>query len=367
VTLGQVLRIRREELGKSIDQLSAATKIHAKVLKAFEADLYAELPARTFTRGFLVSYCRALKLDSDQILREYHDFLELKFAERTDRDQGHQGYVFEGKELEQNRRWLIVGGSIVGIFAVATLLIFKPQNQKRKDKHKEFAEETPALVDVREGEDPEHPISAGPISLPQNTGQAISSLSPSSSPLSSPATAPLAPSPVSVSSVSAPAILAKASASPKPINSLQITASPSSVGPKPVASPSPQPEKASEKPDLLNKGDNLTPTEAKKKLKLQATDDVWVRFQIDEKPATLMILRKGRYLVIKAKNKISFETNHPEFLNYATRNVAMSTLTESKFGTELDGSLKPLENGLGAKALPETIPASSHASPSPKP
>lgn len=77
MTLGQLLKSKRSELGRSLEQISAATKIHVKILQALENDQYSELPARTFTRGFIVTYCKALKLDSDQVLKNIMTFSNL--------------------------------------------------------------------------------------------------------------------------------------------------------------------------------------------------------------------------------------------------------------------------------------------------
>jgi cytoskeleton protein RodZ len=141
MTLGQLFKNKRNELGRSLEQISASTRIHIKTLTALENDEYAELPARTFTRGFIITYCKALRLDSNEVLKNYHDFLDSKFSERSARDKGHQGYVFEGKELEQNKRWMVIGATLAVFFAISVLLIFKPQNSHRKEKHKEFVEE----------------------------------------------------------------------------------------------------------------------------------------------------------------------------------------------------------------------------------
>ena len=138
MTLGQLLKSKRLELGKSVEQIATATRIHTKVLRALEEDRYGELPARAFTRGFIITYCKALQLDPNKIIRDYHDFLESKFAERPEKDHGHQGYAFEGKETEQNKRWMIISASAAAFFAVLTLLFFKPQNHKHKEKHKEL-------------------------------------------------------------------------------------------------------------------------------------------------------------------------------------------------------------------------------------
>ena len=364
MTLGQLLKNRRTELGKSLEQLSAATKIHAKTLAAIENDHYAELPARAFARGFIVAYCKALKLNPEQVMKDYHDFLESKFSERPDRDQGHQGYVFEGKELEQNKRWLVIGATVAGVFAIAVLLVFKPQNHKRKEKHKEFAEEeTPALV----SDDPDSAIPADMAELKAQMTPAIPlalaspELSPKMSasspfmnaatvsPTIPPATTPAIPTPSPVAAVLKPM------ATPTPFKSPAATPKPS---PKSSLSPSPSPTPSAEKTekeDKLNKGDNLAPNEVKRKISFQILDDVWVRYQVDDKPAYLLLVRKGRYLVIKAKEKITFETNNVAALKFRTKRAEYADLNQERFSVEKDGSLQTLETHLGSE-LPATVP-----------
>ncbi len=322
MTLGAHLKKRRLELGRSLEQLAASTKIHIRILSAIEEDRYSELPARAFTRGFIVNYTKALKLNPNEILETYQAFLESKFSERPDRDHGHQGYAFEGRELEQNRRWMMVGGSLAAVFAIAVLLIFKPDNHRRKEKHKEF-----------EGETATKPAASSTPAAPVNQAiyfppEVLASKNPLD-PVSDPGFA-----------------TQQASANP--------TASPA-VSPSPaptLASPSTTPAL-----DPLNKGDGLTPEETKLKVTLIAKEDAWVRYRSDDLQTGIMILRKGRSLVLRARQKLRFETRHPEHFQAKTRSVTLSELKSNKIEVASDALLLEYAGqDLGSKELPEAIP-----------
>jgi cytoskeletal protein RodZ len=313
VTLGAHLKKRRLELGRSLEQLAASTKIHIRILSAIEEDKYSDLPARAFTRGFIVNYSKALKLNPSEILETYHAFLESKFSERPDRDHGHQGYAFEGRELEQNRRWMMVGGTLAAIFAIAVLLIFKPENHRRKEKHKEFEGEP--TVKQAPSASPSAPTGHSIYFPPQE----IASKNTLGQPLQTGFTLPSA----------TPGETPGATATPTPTTIL----------------------------DPLNKGDGLAPEETKLKISLTAKEDAWVRYRSDELPVGIMILRKGRTLVIKARQKLRFETRHPEHFQVRTRGSAPSDLKLNKAELGLDASLLEYQGqDLGAKELPEAIP-----------
>lgn len=321
MTLGQTLRERRQELGKSIEQISAATRIHVRILSALEEDRYADLPARTFTRGFIASYCKALRLDSNQILQDFHEFLEERFRERQDKDQGHQGYVFEGKELEQNRRGLIILASIAAFFAIAVLLVFKPQNHHRKEKHKEYS---------TSDQPPETEPAPEPDELIDLTA------SPTTAPSASVTTSPIfvsSSNPAPSSTVALTAALTPAASSSKP--SASPTAAPTAApSPTPATSPSP-----SEKKDPLNKGDDLEPKLVKRKIAFEAVEDAYVKYRVDQRPSTEFNLRKGRFLVLKAQETIRFETTKPEALRYRTKTREYFPLDRAKLQVGPAGEL----------------------------
>lgn len=293
MTLGQVLKSKRLELGKSVEQIATATRIHVKVLKALEEDHYSDLPARAFTRGFIVAYCKALQLDSDQFLRDYHDFLESKFAERPEKDHGHHGYAFESKETEQNKRWMIISASVAAFFAILTLLFFKPQNHKHKEKHKELiAEEAEITTET---------AALNPAATPSVTPEVTIST----------ATATPTPSTVAVATVSA-----TPAASSTPVATPITTPTPTVA----IASPTPTPIAAVASPtpkeDPLSKGDDLLQKDAKIKIVILAVEDTLIHYHSDQRKPFSIMLRKDKQLVIKAMDLIRVETASPERLKY---------------------------------------------------
>jgi cytoskeletal protein RodZ len=71
LTVGERLRERRVELGLTIRDLAAITKIQASHLQYLEEDRYEEFPAEVFARGFLRNYAKELRLDEGDIVSAY--------------------------------------------------------------------------------------------------------------------------------------------------------------------------------------------------------------------------------------------------------------------------------------------------------
>jgi cytoskeletal protein RodZ len=320
VTLGQELKEKRVALGRSLDQIAASTKIHLKILQAIEEDRYTDLPARAFTRGFIVNYAKALKLDSDALLKSHHDFLEQKFSERPDRDQGHQGYAFEGKELEQNKRWTWIGLSAAGIFALAVVIVFKPGNHKRKEKHKDFEAEVATDLALKE-EGALTPIPSPILPDPSPAAQL-----------------PLSSQPIPT-------------ASPPPSSSIP--------SPTPQATPSPEASPtATPNADKLNKGDDLKPEEVKFKIVVQTEGDTWVRYRSDQKPIGVIILRQGRSIAVKAKERILFEASPSAKLKVRVGSGEYTAAESTKFEISGEGQLKPYSGSeMGKRPLSDEVPA----------
>ncbi len=329
MTLGQLLKDRRNELGKSIEQISTATRIHVKVLTALEEDRYSLLPARAFTRGFIITYCKALQLNPDEIMKSYHDFLESKFSERPEKDQGHHGYAFESSENDQKNKGLIIVASIAAFFAIVTLLFFKPQNHKRREKHKELIAEEVELAAA------EAQLKAASDALQGTASPAL--------------TAPSQTPSVSTSTVASPVIAATpivATTTPAASNSpvtTTVTAAASPIA-SPVATPTTSPSPA----DLMNKGDTIAAEAIGVKVNFQALEDVIIRYRSDDRPLSGLNLRKDKQLVIKAANEIEFETSNPEKLKFKTMfknkpGSGYQDLKEGHLKLKSDGTSTPVK------------------------
>jgi cytoskeleton protein RodZ len=65
---GAMLRHARERAGWSVDMVSQQLKLAPRQVRALEADDFAQLPGRTFVRGFMRNYARLLHLDPDALL-----------------------------------------------------------------------------------------------------------------------------------------------------------------------------------------------------------------------------------------------------------------------------------------------------------
>ena len=68
LSAGARLRHARESVGLSIDAVAHQLKLAPRQVQALEADDYAQLPGRTFVRGFMRNYARLLRLDADAVV-----------------------------------------------------------------------------------------------------------------------------------------------------------------------------------------------------------------------------------------------------------------------------------------------------------
>src|SRR5215813_11289980 len=71
-TLGEELRRRREERGKSLSAISETTHIVTRFLKAIEEDNFSVLPGGIFTRSFIRQYAREVGMDEAEATALYH-------------------------------------------------------------------------------------------------------------------------------------------------------------------------------------------------------------------------------------------------------------------------------------------------------
>ena len=70
---GQLLKSERVNRGLTVQQVANALKLNQKIISAIEAGDTAQLPAKTFLRGFVKSYAEYLKLDHEAVLRQFQE------------------------------------------------------------------------------------------------------------------------------------------------------------------------------------------------------------------------------------------------------------------------------------------------------
>ena len=83
-TLGEELRHKREQRGISLAEISEATRIGTRFLKAIETDNFSILPGGIFTRSFIRSYAKHVGMNEDEAIGLYLQQIAAPSSEQQD-------------------------------------------------------------------------------------------------------------------------------------------------------------------------------------------------------------------------------------------------------------------------------------------
>ncbi|MFO1414977.1 MAG: helix-turn-helix domain-containing protein [Burkholderiales bacterium] len=183
---GARLREARESAGLTIDAVAQQLKLAPRQVQAIEDDDYAQLPGRTFVRGFMRNYARLLQLDPEDVLATLPDAnaapsLNHPSLNPTTRVMGELPADASGKP--STARWAIPLALVVVILIGVAYEFGRP-----------LADRARAAI--------------GDAKAPAAT---VAPATPAAAPASEPAPAPAAPAPAS-DTASAPPAPAEASA-----------------------------------------------------------------------------------------------------------------------------------------------------------
>lgn len=85
ITIGQLVKSKREEKGLSLKVISQQTKIHIGLLESLEADQFEKLPSKAYVRGFIKSTSKILGIDQELALH----LLDLAYAKNAPQNPAH--------------------------------------------------------------------------------------------------------------------------------------------------------------------------------------------------------------------------------------------------------------------------------------
>ncbi len=68
---GEILKKRREELGKDLKEIAHTLKIRYDYLKAIEDGAFEKLPEEVYVKGYIRDYAKFLKIDPEIIIKAY--------------------------------------------------------------------------------------------------------------------------------------------------------------------------------------------------------------------------------------------------------------------------------------------------------
>jgi cytoskeletal protein RodZ len=332
-TLGEVLRSERERRGITLEQVYSATRIQLKILHALESDDYEELPAKPFIRGFVKTYARFIGLNEVELLTQYKSFIDEQVRGRGQRSGGSKGYVFDRSEGDGGRTGLWVAMGSFLLLGSIGFWVLKPNLKSHRHGHGE------RLKGIAASKSPHPSPYPSPYPSPEPVGspfpQAVSPLPLLASPTPTPE---LRPSPVSSSPV-------PSGVSPSPV-------------PAPSTSPSPVPEQSEklEKKDPMNSGADLPASEVKTKWVLKAHERFLARFRVDDKPVSEVWVKKGKVLVLRARQRIVVQVSNAEAVGLSTRGKSVDSLEQASpdlFSRK--GSLFYSGKGQGLESVEKTF------------
>ncbi|NMC09182.1 hypothetical protein GYA44_02535 [Candidatus Microgenomates bacterium] len=117
VTAGEILKNKREKLGKSLDLVSQETKIQKRFLEYVEADDYSNFESEVFLIGFIKIYSKYLDLDTDKILALYRRSYSSKKRRESEKKKNSK---FKFSDITAPTPKIIITSLLI-IFAISIL------------------------------------------------------------------------------------------------------------------------------------------------------------------------------------------------------------------------------------------------------
>lgn len=316
MTAGQILKDKRTSLGLSIQDVSVATKINARVLKAIEDGQKENLPSRSFVRGFIRSYAQYLKLDSETILRAYEaDDAVISSSPAPTVEAPPVTSRDEIDRMDQSTRLktiLAVSGIVVlisMIFGVKSIMdryakesiIETSKIEEIAAKNSEIPSEENSAPAVATEEKPETKSDVKTES-PDTTPAAAINPTPATAPAPSAAAAPAPTAEAKPTVAAAPAVTAP---TPKPTPPPVAAPTPAPAPTAPVVAPAPAPAPAA------------TPTAKSnpQEIIIEALDQVEISVIVDGGNTKKFNLKPDTIHKIKANNNVVIEVSDGGLVN----------------------------------------------------
>ena len=132
-TLGEGLRLAREQSGQSLAQLAAATRVPPRYLTALEQNDFSVLPNRVFSIGYVRAYAGALGLDEQLAVERF----KRETPDPSVPLQAPAGVAFEEVKRYSPR---LIAGALALVIAVVGWNVFQRVSLMRAPQPSDIAE-----------------------------------------------------------------------------------------------------------------------------------------------------------------------------------------------------------------------------------
>lgn len=162
--VGPQLRIAREKLGLTIEQIAAETRISQRYIKSLEEGDFAALPGRTYAVGFARNFAKVVKLDQADVAAMVRAELGTTMPEQADK-----GATFEPGDSARAPSGKLVWFSLIavallvaGLFFAARIL-FSPAAELPSLVDQQAEQEAEALAAQQTDEEAPAIAATGPV------------------------------------------------------------------------------------------------------------------------------------------------------------------------------------------------------------
>jgi cytoskeletal protein RodZ len=145
--IGKILKERREQLNKSLEEIYNETKINTEFLKALEEENFTFLP-ETYVKAFLQTYAKSLGLNDTEILNKYLANQEEKRQAEEQEEEPLSGQSTSNDISTKKLEWvlglgaLLLLGSLIFVYIKYKAQIFEePSTEVHEIPIEEFVVE----------------------------------------------------------------------------------------------------------------------------------------------------------------------------------------------------------------------------------
>lgn len=122
VSLGEELKRERELREISLREISEATKISIRILEAIEKNNFQALPGGIFNRNFLRAYAEFIGLDSENVVRKYHQ--QFDSSEEQVASTAGMALPFQEPAVKKSNKTLPIVLMLILLVVAAAFLFF---------------------------------------------------------------------------------------------------------------------------------------------------------------------------------------------------------------------------------------------------
>ncbi len=150
-SIGEKLRLAREERGIALREISEQTRISIRYLEAIEGDDYKRLPGGIFNRSFIRAYAKFVGVDEHAALEDYSRTLRERGESDDDGSKSHHSLVYTDDGVTSSRsrvKTLILAIIILAALSLAVWagLHFYQKSQRDRSAHEPHGGQRLALI-----------------------------------------------------------------------------------------------------------------------------------------------------------------------------------------------------------------------------